>query len=193
MTTIFWTLFSYCLVERLLELISSRNNQDAMRAQGFQESETASGMRAMIALHACWYLSLLGETLLAPRFLPFGVQFGAIVAFLGAQGLRVWTLTTLGRYWNVSVLTNRAVANNFISHGPYRFIRHPNYAVVIVEIFTLPLIGNAPLTAVLFSVANGALLRRRISLEERSLLEIPGYKEAMGSKPRFLPLRTLAR
>jgi methyltransferase len=66
-------------------------------------------------------------------------------------------------------------------------VRHPNYLVVITEIATLPLVGGAYRTALTFSLLNALILQRRISQEEQQLFKVPGYRETMGNKPRFLP------
>lgn len=189
MEGLFWFLFAYCLLERLGELVISRRNHRAMRTKGFIETESKAGMGAMIALHATWYLSLLFEGLVRPLHVAMLVRMGALTLFILAQGLRFWTLISLGSFWNISVLTKGDSEHNFISSGPYRYIRHPNYLVVILELCTLPLIGDAPITSLLFTLANGLLLRRRIPLEEESLLKIPGYRDIMGQKPRFIPSR----
>lgn len=187
MNTIFWVLFGYCLAERLFELSVSRRNQTSMKERGFSEKESASGMRAMILLHGSWYAGIVIERLFMPTVMPTTLWFGALVIFLAAQSLRFWTLTTLGSFWNISVMTTDSDAPLFVSEGPYRFIRHPNYLVVILEIATLPVIANAPYTAVFFTILNALLLRRRITLEEAHLFSISGYKEEMASKARFIP------
>lgn len=187
MKLVFWTLFIYCLLERLGELLVSRRNQRRMSAQGFSEKESSAGMHTMIALHAGWYMSMILEATCAPREIPDSVQIAAVLIFLAAQCLRFWTLRTLGMYWNISVMTTDEAAPRFVSDGPYRFIRHPNYLVVITEIATLPLIGGALVTSVLFSMLNALLLRRRIALEEAHLFSIPGYKDRLGTRGRFVP------
>ncbi len=141
----------------------------------------------MIALHAGWYLSLTIETLFFPHPITQSIRWLALLVFLLAQALRFWTLRTLGGFWNISVLTNKSDASHFVRHGPYRFVRHPNYLVVILELLTLPLVGDAPFTAAAFTIANGILLARRIPLEESQLLKIPGYAREMRIKPRFIP------
>lgn len=187
MTPLMWTLLIYCVVERLVEMIVSRRNQRQMRAKGFVESETARGMNAMVVMHAAWFVSLIMEALFFSTGIPSGTRLLAAGIFIAAQGLRWWTLQTLGHFWNVSVLTNVRDGRAFVSSGPYRFIRHPNYLVVIVELASLPIVAGAPLTAIVFSVLNGLLLRRRIGLEERSLFAIPGYQQLMSHKPRLIP------
>lgn len=180
-------LFLYCVLERLVEIVISKRNQREMRTRGFVESETARGMQTMVVMHAAWFISLLGEALYFPAEIAPVARLLAATLFIAIQGLRWWTLRTLGVFWNVSVLTNAEQDRAFVSGGPYRFIRHPNYLVVIVELLSLPLVAAAPITAVVFSVTNGLLLRRRISLEEDSLFSIPGYRQTMSAKPRFIP------
>jgi methyltransferase len=187
MMTLFWMFFVYCVVERLVEMIVSGRNQERMREKGFVESETALGMNSMVIMHTAWFVSLLVEALVFPRALSSGIRLLAAGMFIVAQGLRWWTLRTLGHFWNVSVLTNAGDEGAFVASGPYGFIRHPNYLVVIVELASLPLVAGAPLTAIVFSVLNGLLLRRRIGLEERSLFAIPGYQQVMSHKPRLIP------
>ena len=192
MTIVFWTLFTYCLVERLGELVVSRRNQRQMTSQGFSEKESSTGMHAMIALHAFWYASMILESTSRPQNIPYSLQLGALALFVAAQVLRFWTLRTLGMYWNISVMTTDEAAPRFVSDGPYRFIRHPNYLVVITELATLPLVGGALLTSVIFSLLNAVLLRRRIAIEESHLFAIPGYQDRLGKVGRFMPFKLYA-
>ena len=187
MTSLFWILVGYCALERLLEIVVSKRNQAVMRSEGFTESETESGMSAMVAMHVAWFLALFVETALFASDISVVIRVSAAAMFIAAQGLRWWTLTTLGAFWNVSVLTNSKGGKGFVESGPYRFIRHPNYLVVILELVTLPIAGGAPVTALVFTGLNALLLSRRIGLEEHSLFAVPGYREAMGHKPRFFP------
>jgi methyltransferase len=187
MMTVFWVLYGYCIVERVGELLVSRRNQKLMSSRGFSEKESLAGMRAMIAMHTGWYVCMACEALLFPSAVPFVVGAAAALSFSLAQLLRFWALRTLGSFWNISVMTSDESQRAFVSDGPYRFIRHPNYLVVIVELASLPLLGGAAWTALLFSILNGIVLYRRIPLEESHLFKIPGYREAMGMKGRFLP------
>ena len=187
MPTLFWALFAYCILERLGELVISRRNQDTMKANGFSEKETSAGVLWMIALHALWYVAMLVEMTSFPSVVPAVVRYGAAAVFLMAQALRFWALRTLGSFWNISVVTTDQGGPRFVSHGPYRFIRHPNYLVVIIEIASLPLVGGAVWTASIFTLLNGLVLARRIPLEESHLFRISGYRDVMGGKGRFIP------
>lgn len=193
MSALFWVLFGYCVLERLGELIISRRNQDKMKANGFSEKETLAGVRWMIALHTSWYVAMLVEVVSFPSIVPSVIGFGAAAAFLMAQVLRFWALRTLGSFWNISVVTTDRVGPRFVSHGPYRFIRHPNYLVVIIEIATLPLVGGAVWTSSIFTLLNGLVLARRVPLEESHLFRISGYRDVMGGKGRFIPCDLFGR
>lgn len=187
MTTLFWVLFAYCVAERLGELVVSQRNQRRMKAGGFSEKETSAGMRCMVALHFLWYVAMLVEVSSFPSAVPQSLAWFAASAFLAAQALRFWALRTLGEFWNISVVTTDQDAPRFVSHGPYRFIKHPNYLVVIIELATLPLVGGAVCTSLIFSFLNALLLARRIPLEESHLFRVAGYRDVMGGKGRFIP------
>jgi methyltransferase len=85
------------------------------------------------------------------------------------MGLRYWCILTLGVFWNTRILVLPGAAA--VRRGPYRFLRHPNYLVVTLEFALLPLLMRAPFTLVVFSLANLAVLRRRIRFEEQALRE----------------------
>jgi methyltransferase len=159
-----------------------------MKQRGFEQRERSSQLGIMIALHSLWGPALLAEALVFPTSLPESLIVVAVTVFIAAQALRGWVLWSLGHHWNVSVMSSAADSPSFVSSGPYRFIRHPNYLVVILEFATLPLVGCAPWTALAFSVGNAAILFFRIRLEEEFLSSVPGYDAAMGHKARFIPL-----
>lgn len=187
MTTTFAILLSYCLAERLFEVFLSARNRRQMRSRHYLQHEAKAPLRTMVALHTAWIISLVGEATLAPTELPPLLVWLAAIAFIAAQALRAWTLRSLGAHWNISVMTSPTDAPSFVSHGPYRYIRHPNYLVVIVELATLPLVGGALITSLVFSLLNALVIRERIDTEERALFSIPGYAATMGSKPRLFP------
>jgi methyltransferase len=113
---------------------------------------------------------------------PF-VFWGAIATALVAQALRYTAIWTLGDRWNTRVIIRHD--GDPVTKGIYRWIRHPNYLGVILEMAAIPLIGGAWITAALFSVGNLPLLARRISIEEKALGS--RYQETFSSRPRFVP------
>jgi methyltransferase len=86
---------------------------------------------------------------------------------LASQGLRWWCITTLGPRWNTRVIVVPGLP--LVASGPYRLLRHPNYVAVVVEGVALPLVHAAWVTAVVFSLANAALLRVRLRTENDAL------------------------
>ena len=89
---------------------------------------------------------------------------------MASQGLRWWCITTLGRRWNTRVIVVPDLP--LVRSGPYRFFRHPNYVAVVVEGVALPLVHAAWVTAVVFTVANAALLRVRLRVENDALATV---------------------
>jgi methyltransferase len=101
------------------------------------------------------------------------------------MGLRLWVIRTLGFGWNVRGRVHAGL--RVVDGGPYRYVRHPNYVAVALEMAALPLAGSAPISALLLSVANVLVLVPRVRGEEALLARVPGYQERMGQKPRFIP------
>jgi methyltransferase len=130
---------------------------------------------------------VFGHTAVIGGTLLFGslLQPGWFLALLADQPLRAWTLSTLGHRWNArgAVPVSVAVATD----GPYAYVRHPNYSVIVVELLALPMAFGLPRLALGASAFNACLLALRIHDEERLLFELPGYREHFGRRPRFLP------
>jgi methyltransferase len=103
----------------------------------------------------------------------------------GATALRLWSIQSLGRHWNVRAVVPSDLRP--VETGPYRWIRHPNYLAVSLEFLALPLAGGAWLSALALSAIDAAVLADRIRQEERLLAEVPGYERAFGTKARFIP------
>ena len=157
-------------IQRLLELRLSRRHERILRARGAVE-RGREHYPLMVGLHVLWLLSTLVEGLLRGPDIP--VYWPVPLAlFLLAQLLRYWAILTLGDYWNTRVLV--VPGTKLVRRGPYRYIRHPNYAVVIVEIATFPLIFGDWITALVFTILNAALLFVRIRTENRALAELAG-------------------
>lgn len=113
-----------------------------------------------------------------------GMIFGGIYLF--CLILRFHVLKILNTSWNTKIITDTS-PDSIVTKGVYRFIRHPNYLVVILEILSISLIHNAYLTFIFFSVGNAILLAFRIPLEESKLFQNHKYQEHFADKKRFLP------
>jgi methyltransferase len=158
-------------LQRAGELVISRNNTRQLLARG--AVEVAPGhYPAVVAVHAAWLLSLW----------VFGhdqpVNPVALAVYLALQGFRIWVLRTLGSRWTTRIII--LPEQPLVSAGPYRWLSHPNYAVVTGEIAVLPLAFDLPLLAALFTVLNAAVLAIRIRAENRALA---ASREAVISHP----------
>lgn len=168
---------------RLTELVISKLNWRQVRSGAKMVPEKT--FVAMVAVHASLFMVLPLELFWREPSFGGWVSNLAIAGFVLAQVVRVWTLRTMGRSWNVRVVHGPEV--RIVSSGPFRFVRHPNYAVVILEMAALPLIHNLFLSALYLTVANGLVLWVRIRNEESVLRRNPEWLAKMGSKPRFVP------
>lgn len=125
----------------------------------------------MVALHAAWLLSTLVEGLMRGPGLP-AYWLLPLAAFLLVQPLRYWAILSLGESWNTRILVVPGARP--VRRGPYRFLNHPNYVVVAVEILAFPLIFGAWITALVFTALDALLLYVRIKAENRALRELAG-------------------
>ena len=171
-------------VGRLLEMRVSWRHQHAMGARGIQmKREPVFGF--MVALHTGVLVAAGAEVILLERpFVP-AIGWPALALVVLANLLRWWVIATLGPHWNVRVMGSLSMG--VVSTGPFRYVRHPNYVAVFVELAALPLVHCAWLTALGASILHVFILRRRIALEEQVLLADESYRAVMGPKPRFIP------
>jgi len=184
--TMFAALVFAVIVQRLWEVSLSRRHEAALRAAGGVE-HAAQQMPWMIALHASWLLCMLLEVFVLRRQVAWYVALVALLVFGVGQGLRLWAMRTLGTRWTVKVITLPKAAP--VVDGPFRYLRHPNYLGVVLEIAALPLVHGAWLTAVVFTLANGFLLARRIRAEETALSVETDYVQRFRGKARLVPTK----
>jgi len=154
--------------QRLFELRLARRNERLARARGAVERGRGH-YPLIVGLHSLWLVSTLVEGLL--RGPTFPVYWpAALMLFLLVQPLRYWAILSLGESWNTKILVVPGAKP--VRRGPYRFLSHPNYVVVVVEILASPLIFGAWLTALVFTLLNAAVFRSRIREENRALREM---------------------
>lgn len=178
----FLVVLALMAIARIAELRVARRATAVARARG-EAPRREPIFVVMVVLHTLPFVLAPLEVIVLERpFVPALFLAGTVALVLLALA-RVWTLRTLGARWNVRIVKPDAV----VVEGPYRFVRHPNYAIVIAELAVLPLVHTAWLTSLALSALNAFVLWRRIPAEERVLFEVPGYQEAMGKKKRLLP------
>lgn len=181
---LFWVLLAAVGMGRLIELRLSKRNQKRMSALG-AEMIPEPHFPWMVALHAGILIGAGLEAWLMHRpFIPkLAAAAGAV--FLLANGLRWWVIRALSGHWNIRVMTS--VGPGVVTGGPYRWIRHPNYLAVLLEMASLPLIHTAWLTAAAGMLLNIAVIIKRLRVEEEVLNASAAYQALMGSKARFIP------
>jgi methyltransferase len=156
-------LLALVTAQRLAELVMAKRNTADLLARGGVE-HGAAHYPALVLMHAAW---LAGLWLLAAGREP---NLPLAVAYVALQAFRVWTLASIGRRWTTRIIV--VPGETLVAKGPYRFMRHPNYAVVAAEILVLPLVFGLHLYALAFSLLNAAMLAVRIGAEERALDEV---------------------
>lgn len=170
-----WWIFGFFLLERGFELALAKRNRRIILARGGREVHPES-YRPLVAMHVLFFVSLIAESW--PWRIPLdGLTAGCLGVLVLTQALRYWCIATLGVFWNTRILVLPGA--EAVKKGPYRFLRHPNYLAVTVEIAVLPLLARAPLTLFLFCVLNLIVLRRRISLEEEALRVTSNYEKRL--------------
>ncbi|MDK4717081.1 isoprenylcysteine carboxylmethyltransferase family protein [Rhizobium sp. CNPSo 4039] len=153
-------LLTFVTLQRLAELIYARHNTTALLARGARE-HAPEHYPFMVAMHAAWLIGLW--------FLAIGRPVDPVwfVLFMVLQAMRLWVLTTLKDRWTTRIIVLPGAA--LVTKGPYRFLSHPNYAVVVGEIAVLSLAFGMPLYAAIFSLLNGIILAIRIRAENACL------------------------
>jgi methyltransferase len=169
---------------RIVELQISRRHQIEMVEHGAAKVKDPR-FRWMVLLHTAVLVGAAIEVVFLHR--PFIPVLAAVcfAIFLAANAVRWWVIRTLGEHWNVQIMNSTGLG--VITTGPFRYVRHPNYAAVFVEMLVLPLIHTAWITALAGSLAHILVLSQRLSTEERVLFSDAQYRAAMAGKPRFLP------
>ncbi len=169
-------------LERLYELRLSNANARWAFSQGAIETGQRH-YRVMTLMHTAFLVACVAEPVLLSR--PFSLLGGSLFAglALSAQGLRYWAISTLGKRWNTRIIALPQLEP--VSGGPYRYLRHPNYVAVVLELFALPMIHGGFVTALVFSAFNAALLTVRIKAEE--VAQGGKYQVAFAQRARFVP------
>ncbi|MSO29948.1 MAG: hypothetical protein EXQ48_03255 [Acidobacteria bacterium] len=147
--------------ERLFELFYASRNERALRSLGGIEAGR-SHYPLIVLLHGAWLIAILAALQPDQR-----IHLLPLALFAVLQVLRIWVVTALGPFWTTRVIT--VPGEPLVRTGPYRFVRHPNYLIVIGEIALLPLVFGQVWTALVFSVANLLMVAWRIRVENEAL------------------------
>lgn len=151
------------LVQRGLEEIYSERNTRRLIAAGGRE--VGHDYYPVVAItHLAWIAALF---LLIPASAP--ILWPLLALYLALQVVRYWVIASLGRFWTHRIITVEGAP--IVREGPYRLLRHPNYAVTILETFLLPLVFADAAVAVIFGCVWSAVLYYKVLLEDKALAE----------------------
>jgi methyltransferase len=158
-TTATFLFLAFLILQRLGELIIARRNTARLLADGAHEVG-AGHYPVMVAMHAAWLAAILllgWDEAVRPFWL---------ILYVLLQGFRIWILGTLGRRWTTRIIVTDAP---LVSTGPFKFIPHPNYALVVAEIIVAPLVLGLWGVAIVFTLLNALMLRHRIKVEDAAI------------------------
>lgn len=147
------------------ELILSRSNEQTLRARGAIEP-AGDVYRALAWVYPMMFVAIAIEGVVGRRA-PGVMAVAGVLVFLVAKTFKFWAISTLGARWTYRVLVPPHAA--LVTSGPYAWVRHPNYLAVFGEIAGIAMLVGAPLTGAISLITFGALVRKRIAVEERAL------------------------
>src|ERR1051326_6453986 len=160
---------------RIVELRISKRHQQQMTSRGATKVKDPYFLW-MAMFHTLLLIAAAVEVVLLHRpFFP-ALAIPMFALFLAANLVRWWVIRTLGEHWNVQVVDSTKLG--FVVSGPFRYVRHPNYAAVFVEMIALPLIHTAWITALVGAVLHAVILSLRLSVEDPVLFSHPDYAAA---------------
>lgn len=178
------------ILQRLVEVrLSDRHKAEILKRGGQEHGDNLLG--AVKVLQVSWWIAMIVEVWYLDRpFLP-ALAAVALTATIAGQVLRYLSMQALEWRWTLPIMTVSGMP--VVESAVYRYLRHPNWLGVILEIAFLPLIHSAYLTAIAFSLANAWLMSKRIQTEERALSKNTNYATAFANKPRFFPFIGLTK
>lgn len=160
---VFAVFIVFLILLRVGELLLARRNERWLLQHGAVEYGRKHYLY-IVMLHALFFVSLITEYIFTSTgyySIPLLVLYFLLLAF------KVWTILSLGKFWNTKIF--RISGYPLVKKGPYRFMKHPNYVIVIAEIALIPLIFHLYITAIVFSLLNGLMLYVRIREEDKAL------------------------
>ncbi len=149
----------FIIVQRLSELVIAKRNTARLLAKGAYEVG-ASHYPVMVMMHSAWIACLVILGYAQP------VAFGWLAVFAILQVFRLWILGSLGSRWTTRIII---LEEPLVVRGPFKYVSHPNYMLVVAEIIVAPMVLGLVWVAVVFTVLNAAMLWVRIGVEHKAL------------------------
>lgn len=173
----------FIILQRLTELVVAKRNEEWMKSKGAIEFGKEH-YPAMVLIHASFFIVFIFEVIYFNKSLSLYWPI-LLALFLITQAMRIWALTSLGKFWNTKIIILPGA--DVVKKGPYKIIKHPNYLIVALELIVIPLMYNAYITLATFTLLNIVILSIRIPAEERALRELTKYESEFGNHGRFVP------
>ncbi|MFT4414153.1 isoprenylcysteine carboxyl methyltransferase family protein [Fredinandcohnia humi] len=175
---VFWIFISLLAIQRVIELMIAKRNEKSIIKQGGYEVGH-SHYKYMVLMHVMFFVSFLYEVSYFDKELSTMYRI-LLPFFLLTQVGRVWVIYSLGMFWNTKIMI--LPASQIRVKGPYKYLKHPNYLIVSIELIILPLFFSAYFTAIVFSLLNIMILSIRIPIEEWAL-QVHAEYQHIGSNP----------
>ena len=174
----------FYILQRVSEIFISKQNENWLKENCSAVEVDPTESLGMKVFHTTWFISLLIEANIKQDFFPDLISASIYLVLGICLFIRFYSMEKLKKFWTIKIfsLKNQVL----VTDGLYKYIRHPNYLVVIIEFILLPLLFKAYFTLVVFSIINAFVLKRRIDLEERTLMAQSNYRE------QFLKIKKLA-
>lgn len=163
-----WILFVFIICQRIVELFIAKNNERWMKARGGIE-RFPNHHKWFIIVHTSFFLAILIEVYVRNEVI-ISLNYFLFCLFIATQIGRIWCIQSLGRFWNTKIIVLPGVS--LIRKGPYKYVKHPNYIIVGLELLIVPLLFKAYITAFVFPILHLILLSIRIPSEEKALNKI---------------------
>lgn len=174
MTTWIWIIIGVVICQRLLELIIARKNEGWMLRQGGIE-RGADHYKWFVTIHTLFFICMIAECLVRNNSVQ-SINYFLFSIFIFTQLMRIWCIATLGKFWNTKVIILPSASLK--TSGPYNYVKHPNYIIVGIELFVIPLLIGAPFTAVIFPLLHiFILIKWRLPIENKALSDVQTIKK----------------
>lgn len=162
-----WIILIFIICQRLIELLIAKSNEQWMKKRGGVEVGE-DHHKWFVIVHILFFISIISESFIINKQ-TVHINYMLLFIFIITQVARFWCIYSLGRFWNTKIIV--LPGTSLIQKGPYKYIKHPNYIIVGIELIVIPLLFGAYLTAVIFPILHILLLRIRIPIENKALLE----------------------
>lgn len=163
-----WVILIFIILQRLVELKIAKRNEKWMKARGGIE-RGAKHYKWFILVHSLFFISICLEVIIRDVS-NVKLNYVLFTIFMITQVLRIWCIRSLGEFWNTKIIISPEFS--LVKSGPYKYVKHPNYIIVGIELFVVPLLFGAYITSIVFPLLHIILLTIRIPFEERALAEL---------------------